>query len=382
MTDPAPTILVGGRRGGAERDAPVQPHPRGLRPHRGVRRRVALELIRARRPDLVMLDVMLPDLDGWSVCGSPLRRPGARTIPVVIFTAKGSREDFDRGALPNVAVTSVAAATGDVIRHVRHGRRAGDTVAGASAAAGAGPSSWFPRGSQVGEDLSAVRSGTFETDRARPTRAGAEVVDESASGGAGVLAFVFAGLDGVRTPTGHETARRHDAPEPIARPLARGAWSLTSSLVTGCAPRSATRAALFALTVVIGCCAVSWRSFFHLAIDPPSGFYRSCAAAHREAVVLQVLLLPATGASSRARSSSGWSRARGVRDPAGQEGFALDAGRVLFRLIAVGKFFLTTIQVGTGASLGRRPHRADLRRDRQPPGLRRPPAPKNMRRIC
>ncbi len=54
--------------------------------------REALEMIREHRPDLVVLDIMLPELDGWEVCRH-LRREGD-SVPIIILTARG--EDVDR----------------------------------------------------------------------------------------------------------------------------------------------------------------------------------------------------------------------------------------------------------------------------------------------
>ncbi len=50
----------------------------------------ALAMIRARRPDLLVLDVMLPGVDGLEVC----RKIRASTdLPVILLTALGSEED-------------------------------------------------------------------------------------------------------------------------------------------------------------------------------------------------------------------------------------------------------------------------------------------------
>ena len=51
----------------------------------------ALGAVRTERPDLVMLDVMLPDLDGTEVCRR-LRESG-NAVPVVFLTARDSTED-------------------------------------------------------------------------------------------------------------------------------------------------------------------------------------------------------------------------------------------------------------------------------------------------
>ena len=57
--------------------------------------REALDMIALERPDLVLLDVMMPDLDGFEVCRR-LRADGDRT-PVLFLTARDSTEDKVRG---------------------------------------------------------------------------------------------------------------------------------------------------------------------------------------------------------------------------------------------------------------------------------------------
>lgn len=49
-----------------------------------------VELFRRQKPDLVLLDIMLPVLDGWSVCRT-IR--GEADTPVIMLTAKGETED-------------------------------------------------------------------------------------------------------------------------------------------------------------------------------------------------------------------------------------------------------------------------------------------------
>ncbi|MEQ8763655.1 MAG: response regulator [Planctomycetota bacterium] len=39
-------------------------------------------------PDLILLDVMMPGLDGWETLGLLKRRPETEGIPVVVFTAR------------------------------------------------------------------------------------------------------------------------------------------------------------------------------------------------------------------------------------------------------------------------------------------------------
>jgi two-component system OmpR family response regulator len=57
--------------------------------------RDALAMVPQERPDLVVLDVMMPDLDGFEVCRR-LRTAGDRT-PVLFLTARDATEDKVRG---------------------------------------------------------------------------------------------------------------------------------------------------------------------------------------------------------------------------------------------------------------------------------------------
>jgi two-component system phosphate regulon response regulator PhoB len=53
-----------------------------------------LRLVREQRPDLVLLDLMLPDLPGTEVCRAIKDDTATRSIPVMMLTAKG--EEIDR----------------------------------------------------------------------------------------------------------------------------------------------------------------------------------------------------------------------------------------------------------------------------------------------
>jgi CheY-like chemotaxis protein len=47
----------------------------------------ALEKMRASRPDLVLLDVMMPGMDGYAVTKAIRRNDQLRTVPIVLITA-------------------------------------------------------------------------------------------------------------------------------------------------------------------------------------------------------------------------------------------------------------------------------------------------------
>jgi DNA-binding response OmpR family regulator len=59
--------------------------------------RVGLELARAEAPDAVLLDVMMPGLDGWAVAEELLRSDETRAIPIVFLTARADLRDRARG---------------------------------------------------------------------------------------------------------------------------------------------------------------------------------------------------------------------------------------------------------------------------------------------
>lgn len=55
--------------------------------------RQALEAIAARRPDLVLLDIMLPELSGTDVAGRIRTNPATAALPIIMLTAKGQEVD-------------------------------------------------------------------------------------------------------------------------------------------------------------------------------------------------------------------------------------------------------------------------------------------------
>ncbi len=59
----------------------------------------ACRLVGQRRPDLILLDIMLPDLDGWEVCKLIRRHPDETmaTVPLIMLTALGSADDRLKG---------------------------------------------------------------------------------------------------------------------------------------------------------------------------------------------------------------------------------------------------------------------------------------------
>ncbi len=59
--------------------------------------RTGLELARTEAPDAILLDVMMPGLDGWRVAESLLDDETTRAIPIVFLTARAGIRDRARG---------------------------------------------------------------------------------------------------------------------------------------------------------------------------------------------------------------------------------------------------------------------------------------------
>lgn len=57
----------------------------------------ALDVIGTERPDLVVLDLMLPGINGLEVAKALRNDPGIRDIPIVMLTAKGEESDIVAG---------------------------------------------------------------------------------------------------------------------------------------------------------------------------------------------------------------------------------------------------------------------------------------------
>ncbi|HEY4691461.1 MAG TPA: response regulator [Anaerolineae bacterium] len=55
--------------------------------------REGLETIRRVKPDLVLLDLMMPDMDGWEVYQQMKADPDMQKIPVIVVTAKAQSID-------------------------------------------------------------------------------------------------------------------------------------------------------------------------------------------------------------------------------------------------------------------------------------------------
>jgi adenylate cyclase len=57
----------------------------------------AVDVARRERPDLILLDIMMPKLDGFEVCRRLRADPGLPFVPIILVTAKGDSKDVVAG---------------------------------------------------------------------------------------------------------------------------------------------------------------------------------------------------------------------------------------------------------------------------------------------
>lgn len=60
---------------------------------------MAIEKIGSDVFDLVLLDIMLPDIDGFEVCRQLRKDPRTASVPIIMLTGKKNQDDHDRGVL-------------------------------------------------------------------------------------------------------------------------------------------------------------------------------------------------------------------------------------------------------------------------------------------
>ena len=91
----------------------------------------ALEDVRRKHPSLILLDVMMPGVDGWSVAEQLAADPETRDIPVVFLSARTGSEDLERarelGAVGYVVKPfdplALAGTVRDVLERLARGER-------------------------------------------------------------------------------------------------------------------------------------------------------------------------------------------------------------------------------------------------------------------
>ncbi|HYL82183.1 MAG TPA: response regulator [Candidatus Acidoferrum sp.] len=64
-----------------------------------------IEAARKERPDLILLDIMMPDMDGFEVCESLRAEPDLRRTPIVLLTAMNKPDLESKGADAGATLT-------------------------------------------------------------------------------------------------------------------------------------------------------------------------------------------------------------------------------------------------------------------------------------
>ena len=57
----------------------------------------AIECIKAEKPELVFLDVMMPEINGFEICNTVKNEYGMNDVYIVMLTAKGQETDKQKG---------------------------------------------------------------------------------------------------------------------------------------------------------------------------------------------------------------------------------------------------------------------------------------------
>ena len=57
----------------------------------------AIELARSEKPDVILLDLMLPGVSGYDILAQLKKDPELQHIPVIILSNLGQQEDMDKG---------------------------------------------------------------------------------------------------------------------------------------------------------------------------------------------------------------------------------------------------------------------------------------------
>lgn len=64
---------------------------------------VAVEKATQEPPDLIILDIMMPRMDGWTARGELLKLPNLKDVPVIFLSARAQQADVRKGYEAGVA---------------------------------------------------------------------------------------------------------------------------------------------------------------------------------------------------------------------------------------------------------------------------------------
>jgi CheY-like chemotaxis protein len=83
--------------------------------------RAALEKLRlGLRPDVIVLDVLMPGMDGWDFRSHQLREPALRLIPTLVISAAGFSPDSIRAQFVTAEYLQKPLSPDELIGRIRH----------------------------------------------------------------------------------------------------------------------------------------------------------------------------------------------------------------------------------------------------------------------
>ena len=81
----------------------------------------ALELIKLQKPDLVILDIMIPDMSGQEVAEAAANEPGCENIPIIFLTGILTKEEESRVKKTGKhSVLAKPVSSNDLLEAVKH----------------------------------------------------------------------------------------------------------------------------------------------------------------------------------------------------------------------------------------------------------------------
>jgi two-component system, OmpR family, phosphate regulon response regulator PhoB len=130
-TGAAPRVLLVDDEGAIRTICRVNLESDGLKVLEAADGREAIGAIQEELPELVLLDVMMPEVDGWEVAAKLAQDKATRDIPIVFLSARAAREDKVRarelGAVGYIVKPfdpiELSAVVKDVLARVRRGER-------------------------------------------------------------------------------------------------------------------------------------------------------------------------------------------------------------------------------------------------------------------
>ena len=78
-----------------------------------------LEMLKKYRPDIILLDIMMPDMDGWDTCARIKSEKQTKDIPIVFLTAKTDPISKSMGSLASADYITKPFEIEDLKAHIR-----------------------------------------------------------------------------------------------------------------------------------------------------------------------------------------------------------------------------------------------------------------------